>query len=179
MRYSEVDERYKIDIISFLRNYLGITGYSLKQNRLTHNDLKVLFPNLNLTRLPYELAYKNPELVYSGEYLIVYDANYELIIYKNPLIMENVLPNEESNYEDSRDTINLPDLHSLSKDELLRLRRKTRGTGEYHKANEITKQIRKIKRTEPRGYKRDKEELRNKELEEDYYEKNKRRWVFK
>ena len=180
MRYSEVDSKYKIDIISFLRNYLGITGSSLKQNKLTHDDLKVLFPNVHLVRLPYELAYKNPELVYSGEYLIVYDSHYQMIVYKNPLILEDILPQEDSNYEEKR-SIPLPDLSSLSKDELLKLRRQVRILGEEKKAHIITNFIRKIKRTEPKRYREEKERLRNEDRieEEESYEEHKRRWVFK
>ena len=177
MRFNEVDAQYKIDIISFLRNYLGITGNSLKQNRLTHDDLKVLFPNLDLVRLPYEVAYKNPELVYSGEYLIVYASNYQMIVYKNPLVMEDVNIDEVNNYDEEKVTINLPDLSGLSKDELLSLRRKVRKAGEYNKASEITKQIRRLKRREPKGYREEKENLRNLDriIEEDVYEKIKRR----
>ena len=177
MKFNEVDAQYKIDIISFLRNYVGITGSSLKQNKLTHDDLKVLFPELKLVRLPYEVAYKNPELVYSGEYLIVYDSRYQMIVYKNPLLMEELLPQEESNYDEEKVTITLPDLTGLSKDELLSLRRKVRGTKEYNKATEITKQIRRLKRREPKRYREEKEYLRNLDRmeEEESYEKVKRR----
>ena len=176
MRYSEVDARYKIDIVSFLRNYFGITGNSLKQNRLTHDDLEELFPNLDLIRLPYNLAYKNPELVYSGEYLIVYDSNYQMIVYKNPLIIENVLPQEEYNYDEEEKSIPLPDLSTLSKDELLKLRRQIRIIGEEKKAKIVTNFIRKIKKTEPRRYREEKEKLRNEDriIEEEVYEKHKR-----
>ncbi len=180
MKYSEIDARYKIDIISFLRNYVGISGSDLKQNKLTHNDLRTLFPNIDLVRIPYSVAYKNPTGVYNGEYLIVYDANHELIIYQNPLLMKNDLPLEDYNYEEVKETITLPsNLRDLSKDELLRLRRKVRGTKEYQKAKTITNEIRKKKRYEPIGYKREKEELRKNDLEDDYYETNKRRWIFK
>ena len=75
------------------------------------------------------------------------------------------------------ETIELPDLTGLSKDELLALRRKVRGTGEFVKAGEITKQIRRVKKREPKKYREEKESLRNLDriIEEEDYEKIKRR----
>ena len=177
MRYSEVDSIYKIDIISFLRNYVGINVGGSKCNRLTHDDIK----ELDLVRIPYTEAYDNPKLVCSGEYLIVYDANKEIIVYKNPLVIDDVLQEEKYDYEEVIETIELPDLRGLSKDELLALRRKVRKIGEYRKAGEITKQIRKVKRREPKRYREEKAELRylDRIIEEENYEKIKRRWVFK
>ena len=171
MRFNDIDARYKIDIISFLRNYVGINVGGSKRNRLTHDDIK----ELDLVRIPYTEAYDNPKLVCSGEYLIVYDANKEIIVYKNPLVIDDIL--QEEDYEEVLETVNLPDLRGLSKDELLALRRKVRKIGEYRKAGEITKQIRRVKKREPRKYREEKEELRNLDriMEEEDYEKHKRR----
>jgi len=175
MRYNEVDDKYKIDIISFLRNYLGISSNDLKQNKLTHHDLVTLFPSIKLIRIPYSEAYKNPEMVYSGNYLIVYDANYELIVYRNPIIYSSVDTEVfENNYEENRE-ISIPDLSGLSKEELLTIRRNLRKNKEFQRANAITKLIRNVKRKEPTGYKREKEKIRIMERTNDYYEKNKRR----
>ena len=177
MRFNDIDARYKIDIISFLRNYVGINVSGSKRNRLTHDDIK----ELDLVRIPYSIVYDNPQLVCNGEYLIVYDANKELIVYKNPLVIDDVLQEEDYDYEEVSETIELPDLRGLSKDELLALRRKVRKIGEYRKAGEITKQIRKVKRREPKRYREEKAELRylDRIIEEENYEKIKRRWVFK
>ncbi len=167
MRYSEVDSIYKIDIISFLRNYLGISVDSLKQNKLTHKDLLVLFPNIKLTRIPYDIAYKNPDLVYSGEYLIVYDCKHELIVYRNPML-DNVLDDVATDNYEQRTYIDLPtDLRSLSKDELLKLRKKVRDNREFIKADNITKEIRRKKRREPKQYRKKLERLRYRDMEED------------
>ena len=175
MRYNEISSQYKIDIVSFLRNFAGISGSSIKQNRITHDDLEVLFPDLELVRIPYGVVYKNPELVYTGEYLIVYDANNELIVYKNPLRMEEVLPTEDYNYDNDVRELLLPELSNLSKEELLTLRRKARLNNEHRKANLLTNYIRLAKNKEPKRYKREKEDMRIKEKEEDYREKIKRR----
>ena len=88
-----------------------------------------------------------------------------------------MLQEEDYDYVEVEATIELPDLRGLSKDELLALRRKVRKIGEYRKAGEITKQIRRVKRREPKKYREDKEELRNLDriIEEENYEKNKRR----
>ena len=52
-----------------------------------------------------------------------------------------------------------------------------RKIGEYRKAGEITKQIRRVKRREPKRYREEKEELRylDRIIEEEDYEKIKRR----
>jgi hypothetical protein len=139
---------------------------------LTHDDIK----ELDLVRIPYSVVYENPQLVCNGEYLIVYDAKKELIIYKNPLVIDDVLQ-EDYSYEEVVETIDLPDLRGLSKDELLALRRKVRKIGEYRKAGEITKQIRRVKKREPKKYREEKEELRKLDriIEEENYESYKRR----
>ena len=171
MRYKEIDAQYKIDIISFLRNYLGVNVNGLEHKKLTHSDIL----GFGLDRVPYQFVYENPQLVANGDYLIVYDCKKEIIVYKNPLVIENVITGGVDGKLEDR-TVKLPNLRGLSKDELLSLRRKTRKAQEYRKASEITKQIKKVKREEPKGYKREKRELRNRELEEDeIYEEYKRR----
>ena len=56
----------------------------------------------------------------------------------------------------------------VSKDELLKLRRKARLNGDHRTANLLTNYIRLAKEREPRRYKREKQELRMNELEEGY-----------
>ena len=174
MRYSEIDVQHKIDIVSFLRNFCGISDSTIKQNVITHDDLLELFPYLNLERVPYEMVYRNPELVYTGEYLIVYDANNELVVYKKPMVVEEVISIDDSNFDYRDYEIVLPSLSKLSKDELLTLRRKARLNEDHRTANLLTNYIRLAKEREPRRYKREKQELRMNELEEGY-EKIKRR----
>ena len=173
MRYSDIDSKYKIDIVSFLRNYAGISGDFIKQNVITHNDILELFPDLDLVRIPYSVAYKNPELVCTGNYLIVYDANNEIVVYSNPLRVDNEVIEKYNNYEEKKERMVLPDLSILSKDELLALRRKANKINDFKKYNLLTNYIKLAKDREPRRYKREKEELRIRELEEGY-EKHKR-----
>ncbi len=173
MRYSDIDSKYKIDIVSFLRNYAGISGDSIKQNVITHEDILELFPELNLVRIPYSVAYKNPEFVCTGNYLIVYDANNEIVVYSNPLRMNNKVIEEYNNYEDKKERLVLPNLSKLSKDELLSLRRKAEKYNDFRTYGLLTNYIKMAKDREPRRYKREKEELRIRELEEGY-EKHKR-----
>jgi len=170
MRYKEIDAQYKIDIISFLRNYLGVNVSGIEHKKLTHNDIL----GFELERVPYQFVYENPQLVANGDYLIVYDCKKEIIVYKNPLVIENVITGGvDGELEDN--SVRLPDLRGLSKDELLALRRKTRKAQEYRKANRLTREIRRIKGEEPRKYKRDKEELRYLDRMEEDYEEHKRR----
>ena len=166
MRYGDIEAKYKIDIISFLRNYLGISDSSLKQDKLTHRDLRVLFPYLNLERIPYNDVYKDLENVYNGNYLIVYDSKHEIIVYKNPLLMDyTLLPSSEFNYDGERKTIELPNLRGLSKEELLKLRREVKRTQEYQKERQLLRMIRDKKRKEPRDYKREKTKLKMKDYD--------------
>ncbi len=168
MHYREIANNYKIDIISFLRNYCQINDISLKQNTLKHDDLPILFPYINkyLVRKSYDYALKHLSLITKGDILIVYDCTHQLIVYENPI---NLMMKEEKelvyhdvpsmiNYEENRD-VNLPDISPLSKDELLTIRSRLRKDHNFQYDRYLTSEIRKRKRKEPHKYREKKEQL--------------------
>ncbi len=155
-----------IDLISFLRNYYGITSNSLKINKLTHADIKILFPDIK--RISLERLKKEMELVYRGEFLLVYDAHNCILPYVNPHYLVNQNIDNTINY-DERVIIKIDDLELLSKDELLKLRYNVKKNMQYEDAKEITKHIREKKNPKVKLYKRQKRDLKMKM--EDFYEK--------
>lgn len=155
-----------IDLISFLRNYYGITSSSLKINKLTHADIKILFPDIK--RISLERLKKEMESIYRGEVLLVYDAHNYILPYVNPHYLVNQNIDNTINY-DERMIIKIDDLELLSKDELLKLRYSVKKNMQYEDAKEITKHIREKKNPKVKLYKRQKRDLKMKM--EDFYEK--------
>ena len=146
------------DLISFLRDFYGI---SIDSN-ITHEDIKILFPNIQ--RCKYELV-TNEEL-YRGNIVGVYDKNKVIIYYYNPhIIIDNIENEYHINMENKE--YDISNISHLSKDELLRLRKKLRLLGEKDKALKLTNLIRKKKKLEPKEYKIKKEKLK---IKESYYD---------
>ncbi len=70
-----------ISLSKFLSRYACVEGKDLK--KLTHEDVEVLFPNLK--RTSFEVVLDNPELLYSGKVLMVYDGKSAI-----PYIVPNI-----------------------------------------------------------------------------------------
>lgn len=69
-----------ISLVKFLSLYLGITNEVL--GNMTHNDIKILLPNLK--RCSCEYAYDNSALILRGEIIIVSDAKGIIVPYFKP-----------------------------------------------------------------------------------------------
>ncbi len=69
-----------ISLVKFLNLYLGITNEVLRT--MTHDDIKVLLPNLK--RCSNEYAYCNSALVLRGSIIIVSDARGIIVPYLKP-----------------------------------------------------------------------------------------------
>lgn len=76
-----------IDTLSFLEKYYGIVNDNLKSDKLTHQNLTTLFPQLK--RVSNEWILKNPELIYMGKIVFVKDANNYCAPYQVFDILEN------------------------------------------------------------------------------------------
>ena len=74
---------YEISLTKFLARYLFLTGEDLK--RLTHDDVKILFPNLK--RCTFERIKEDPKLLESREVLLVSDSH-KIIPYYVPKTKE-------------------------------------------------------------------------------------------
>lgn len=112
----------QIDLIGFLCNYYGITSEYLKANKLTHADVKILFPNIKRTSF-IEMK-NNLSLVYNGEIILVYDCHGKILPYLNPhLEINDCFVNEDSYAENDLIDIKEVEIETLSKEELLHLRK--------------------------------------------------------
>lgn len=76
-----------IDTISFLKKYYGIINENLNRDKLTHQNLSTLFPQLK--RVSNDFVLKNPELIYTGKVIFVKDANNYCAPYRVFNILEN------------------------------------------------------------------------------------------
>ena len=129
-----------IDLISFLSNYYGIVNNSLKLNKLTHIDVKILFPNIK--RTSFEKVNNNIASIYKGDIIMVYDAKGKILPYINPHLQISENLEKQDIYEDD-ELINIDyiDLDSLSKDELLTLRKKLKKNKQYKEEKKVEKAI--------------------------------------
>ena len=152
----------KIDIVTFLRNYYGICHPLLNKNRLTHDDIKSLFPFIR-TCTDYDYIKNNLD---NGNVLMVYDKYKIVKYYYNPRLKEKIIFDceyEENEVLEKRIEICLDDLDGLSKDELLLLRRRLRRNDQRKESYLINKMIHQQKQMEPRVYREKKRKILLKE----------------
>lgn len=152
-----------IDLISFLRNYYGIINNELKANKLTHFDVKILFPKIR--RVSKEFLECNLHDIYKGNIILVYDCKGRILHYLHPHLLIDVRCADEI-YEQDENYIDISsiDLDSLSKDELLNLRKKVKKNCQRASERAITKVIKRKRDKEVVDYKRKKLMLRMEEL---------------
>ena len=153
----------QVDLISFLCNYYGIVNDNLNFNKLTHFDVKILFPNVKRMNTD-ELKY-NCDKLYTGDVILVYDYKGYILPYFNPrLELENMRILESYIVEKEFIDISKLELDKLSKDELLKLRKKVRRNQQIRDEKIIVKAIRKKKNREVMKYKIKKKMLRMEEF---------------
>ena len=152
-----------IDLISFLCNFYGIVNENLKINKLTHTDIKILFPQIK--RISIERLNNNLALVYNGDIILVYDCFGKILPYVNPHLQINVCPINENSYaERERINLNSLELDELSKEELLNIRRQLKRNHKYLEEKDVVKVIRKKKDYQVTDYKRRKNMLKMEEI---------------
>lgn len=145
----------KIDLVTFLNNYYGIYHAKLNKKVLTHSDIKILFPNIKTCEY-----YSVDDLV-KGNVIMVYDRNNNIRYYYNPHLNINNYVEVKEKVDDNK--IALDNINQLSKEELLKLRRKLRLNNQRKESYLINKLIRLLKRKEPRIYREKKKKLMLKE----------------
>ena len=146
----------KIDLVSFLYNYYGISNSALNKKKLKHDDIKVLFPYIK------SCSYCPCDDLEKGNFIGVYDKNNHVKYYRNPrLVLENT---EEQVVSTSTVTkISIDNINNLSKEELLKLRRRLRLNDQRKESYIINKIIRHLKEEEPRRYREKKQKILLKE----------------
>ena len=159
-----------IDLISFLHNYYGISSEFFYKNVVTHQDIKMLFPSIK--RESFDYVNHNREDLSSGDIILVHDAKGNTVPYVKPTKedLKEFGPFQEMTekagnlkYKVVRERIIVDEemLDSLSKDELLKLRRDLKRTRQYCKEKKVVKAIRSKKSPKVKAYKRKKNELKN------------------
>ena len=73
-----------VDIISFLRDFYGISSPSLKFKKIKHQDLRILFPFIKRC----SINNLNMEDLFKGNIIGVYDKSNMILYYYNPHIIE-------------------------------------------------------------------------------------------
>ena len=152
-----------IDLIRFLLYYHGIYHPDLSSDTLTHADVNVLFPEVKVCR---ETVTEKDLL--SGDVIGVYDKSNRIVYYYNPRLDIDIPIVDVSTKQVEETYISIDDLDGLSKDELLKIRRKLRLNNQRKESNIITSMIRKIKRKEPKAYRKEKERILMKERMNNY-----------
>ena len=102
-----------------------------------------------------------------GNIIEVYDKNNYVDYYYNPRLM--IECNDDLNIvnEEKKISLDISNIDYLSKDELLKLRKKYRLLGLRKDANKLTKLIHKKKLIEPKTYREEKEKIK---IKESYYD---------
>ena len=151
----------QFDIVSFLNRFYGINNISLDRRKLSHRDVPVLFPNIRTC--PYKDV-KREDLI-KGELIAVYDKSNTVMYYYNPHLMID-FDDIPLNVEDDI-PFDIKNIDNLSKDELLKIRRKCRLMELQKESKILTKLIRKRKKEEPKLYREKKEKIK---IKESYYD---------
>ena len=113
-----------ISIESFLSNFLGIRDNNVLSSKISHKDIKQLFPKL--VRPSFDYILDSPDLIYNGEVILVEDSFGSIVPYFNPsyvyeevdFIGEYI---EQQNQKEDIFNINEIDLQNLSNYELQNL----------------------------------------------------------
>ena len=148
------------DIINFLGKFYGITNESLNNDTISHSDMKKLFPFIRTCQFDMENFLK-------GNIISVYDKTGNIVYYESPHLIINDIDIKESVNNEEIIDIKKIDLSILSKEELLKLRRKLRLLGLVKESKKLTKLIHKKKQEEPKEYREKREKLK---IKESYYD---------
>ena len=152
----------QFDLVYFLNRFYGISNPVLKVGKLSHEDVENLFPNVRTC----PLKDVTQEDIYRGELIMVYDKNNIIKYYYNPhLNIDYVYEYQEE--EEKTINIDIDNINNLSKDELLRCRRKIKYYGLKKLYKTLTRIIREKKKLEPKLYREEKEKLK---IKERYYD---------
>ena len=113
-RLSRLSEN-SISVESFLARVLGIRDKSLLSSRISHSDLKQMFPQL--VRPSFNYVVDNPAIIFNGEAFLVEDSFGSVVPYFNPSFLY-----EETEYfgefTEERPREEIPNIDDLELSEL-------------------------------------------------------------
>lgn len=79
-RLNKLAKDYGISMSQFISKVLGVRNKQIMFNEITHADLKQLFPDL--VRTGYDVVLDDPEALFEGEVVLVFDAKGNYIPYR-------------------------------------------------------------------------------------------------
>ncbi len=112
-----------ITIESFLANYLGLRDNNALSNKMSHKDIKALIPQL--VRTSFDYVVDNPDLVYTGEIILIEDDYGSIVPYYDPTFVyvddDYIGEYSEEHEKEEIPNINDMDITTLSNYELQKL----------------------------------------------------------
>ena len=152
----EILKETTISLRKFLILYYGI-NIDLHGNKLSHSDLKCLFPNIK--RVSFEYVLNNKELAFNGDIICVFDSFNNPAFYKRPDVevfddIEYIETIEENNCEKEFDLI-FEDLNTYELSMLCKNLKNLNRLDDYRKAYKILKDKKQKKLRKERRLKED------------------------
>ena len=143
----QLENNNSITLRSFLVSHCCIWKKELFNNKLSHDDIKCLFPYLKRASFGYVLS--NIRDVYIGNILLVKDSYNNVVPYFKPKLNEitdidiNEIKCIDENDANENDSIIVDDIENLTLYELIELRRKYKTQNRIVEYRRISKIIRK------------------------------------
>ena len=140
----ELEKEYSISLKSFLIVFCGICNDTLLREKVSHDDIKHIFPEL--TKVGFDYLSKNINEIYTGNVILVKDSFGFIAPYKKPLIQEYLEIPDIEFIEDKKERVveEIVNLENLSLYELSELGKKykeERRLTEYRKVCRLIKKI--------------------------------------
>jgi hypothetical protein len=132
-----------ISLRKFLMFYYGIYDSNILNNNITHNDVKILLPDLK--RVSYDFTLENIKDVYTGAIIMVIDSLGNCVPYINPKLDVCVEYHEEfeitnnNSMDKFEEVINLENLNLYELSELAKKYKNCNRLTEYRKICRILK----------------------------------------
>ena len=154
-------ENNHISMKSFLMCYCGVCDQELLNGKVTHTAIKVLLPYLE--RKSFEYVLKNTNEVYKGDVILVKDTIGNIVPYVKPNI--KTVDYDTYNYcdinkkEERTNITEEVDLDSLSKYELIELRKKCKYQQNAQYYRKVCRLIKEKKDNNVKEYHKKKEKI--------------------
>ena len=155
--------KQSITLKKFLSIYLGVDCECIKDISMTHQDVKILFPDL--IRISFDDVYNNIDDLYKGQIIIVRDCYDDIAPYIRPEFRIN-LNSEYINFERNDNESISFNIKKLKAYELRLLCKRLKKLKKYREYREATKQLRTEK--DCTHYKIKKRELKEEENKNEY-----------
>lgn len=156
-----------IDLKSFLMCYCGIYNESIKKEKISHKDMKILFPNL--VRISFESLLEDKKNLYTGIIIAVKDSYGNVAPYINPDLQEIDYVTEVTDCEQDTITKEVEEIilnEDLSTYELSVLCKRFKDTNRTREFRIAYRLLKSKKDCKIKKYKKEKTSLRLKGREE-------------